>query len=66
MTFYDPLSRVITVHNVTQWINDRTEAGVMERVAAGQWRSKCQQQHIAQISQLFLETTRDSTLGISG
>ena len=39
MTFYDPLNdRTVTVHNVAQWINDRTESPVSwQRVAAGQW-----------------------------
>ena len=38
MTFYDPLNdRTVTVHNVAQWINDRTESPVSwQRVAAGQ------------------------------
>ena len=43
MTFYDPLNdRMVTVHNVAQWINDRTddESPVSwKRIADGQWRS---------------------------
>ena len=41
MTFYDPLNdRMVTVHNVTQWINDRTESKVSwKRIADEQWRS---------------------------
>lgn len=41
MIFYDPLNdRIVTVHNVAQWINDRTEATVSwKRVAYEQWRS---------------------------
>ena len=41
MTFYDPLNdRMVTVHNVAQWINDRTKSPVSwKRIADGQWRS---------------------------
>ena len=41
MTFYDPLNdRTVTVHNVAQWINDRTKSPVTwKRIADGQWRS---------------------------
>lgn len=41
MTFYDPLNdRMVTVHNVAQWINDRTKSPVSwKRIADGHWRS---------------------------